>query len=170
LFTVTENCYEGANYYGLSENEKTHLLLAALFHDVNYVLDTTLKDAQKITLAVEALYQFRKEIPVSENVDWQQAEAIIWATEFPHKEIHNLPITHQIIQDADLMQVFAPNAFVQIIVGLSQETGKTPREMIESQTSFLYNIVWNTQWARLVFEEKIKRTENEIELWKKLHA
>jgi HD superfamily phosphodiesterase len=88
LLTVTENCNEGANYYEITEPEKTTLLLAALFHDVNYVVDKTWADVQKITLAIEALRQFRKEISlrtVVPVIDWEQTESILRATEFPHK-------------------------------------------------------------------------------------
>lgn len=173
LLTVTEYCYEGSTYYNLSEHKKTHLLLAALFHDVNYPTERTWKDAQKIALAVEALYQFKKSIPIEmvpEKIEWQDVEEIIHATEFPHKHKHNLPITHQIIQDADLMQIFSPNAFLQVILGLSQETNTPLKTIIEMQKDFLYNIKWNTEWAKNIFEEKISSVESQLELWRSLYS
>jgi hypothetical protein len=67
------------------------------------------------------------------------------------------------------MQIFAPNAFLQVIIGLSQETGKSVADMIASQKEFLYNIEWNTIWAKSVFKEKIQQTESNIKQWKKLY-
>lgn len=171
LLTVAENCNEGANYYAVSENEKVHLLLAALFHDVYYIPDHSKKDMEKIALAVKAVYEFREQTPpkLKEITDWKNVEEIIRATEFPHIYRTDRPLIEQIIQDADLMQVFAPNPFLQVIVGLAQETGKSVAQMIKSQKDFLYNITWNTKWARLVFEEKINQVEEDIALWQKLY-
>ena len=140
LLTVMLRCAEGADYYGLSVDDKRNLVVAGLFHDYNHSLSND--DAENIRKSVAGWTDY-KDLFAIVGVSASEVERLIAATVFPHKDATDLG--SEIIQDADLMQSLEPDA-ESFFKGLSVEAGvridaETTRIWISQQHI-------NTQWAK----------------------
>jgi hypothetical protein len=144
LFTVAIRCAEAADFYHLDRQSRREIVLAALFHDFDHPLNTS--DAENIERAIDGWRKVGAAYLI--DVDNNEVERMIRATEFPHREAWDL--MEEIIQDADLMQGIEPDREV-FYAGLSAESGNSVD--IESTRSFLRSQHVNTTWGRGIVED-----------------
>jgi len=139
--------------YELTEDDKLHLGLAALFHDFNHS-GGKLKDIENIELALTALKEYLDLTNKSDLYD--DIKHIIIATEFPHLDI-DLDILQKIIRDADTMGGISED-WISIVKSLAKEYGKTLQEFIPTQIKFLDTVKFNTDYCN----ELLKKKKGEI--------
>jgi len=144
--------------YELTENDKLHLGLAALFHDFNHS-GGKLKDNENIELTLTALKEYLDSTNKSELYD--DVKHIIIATEFPHKDI-NTDILQQIIRDADTMGGITED-YISIVKSLAKEYGKTLQEFIPTQIKFLDTVKFNTDYCNQLLANNKERIIKELE-------
>ena len=157
-------CYQASLFYKgqLSKREIRNLLIAALFHDFDHVGKVDVTDIENIEKAIKGL---EKHISQEDAEYIEEISSLIRYTEFPHKNSGSeIPLSGQILRDADLSQVLS-NAWMQaILLGLGQERGKTFAEMLKGQVSFLENVTFVTEWAQEMFPpEVIHRKQTEVQ-------
>lgn len=151
MLHVMWQCYKACVFYGtFSPREVRNLLIAALFHDFNHAGKAG-PDSVNIENAISALAEY---ITIEDFDELSNIQEIIRATEFPYKASSDeLDLAKQIIRDADLSQVLDPVWLQQVILGLAAEWGKTPREVLKMQRSFLEGLRFGTSWAQSEFSE-----------------
>jgi len=128
--------------YELTENDKLHLGLAALFHDFNHS-GGKLKDDENIELALTSLKEYLDF--TNKSGLYNDIKHIIIATEFPHKDI-NTDILQKIIRDADTMGGITED-WISIVKSLAKEYNKTSQEFIPTQIKFLNTVKFNTDYC-----------------------
>jgi len=128
--------------YELTENDKLHLGLAALFHDFNHS-GGKLKDDENIELALTSLKEYLDF--TNKSGLYNDIKHIIIATEFPHKDI-NTDILQKIIRDADTMGGITED-WISIVKSLAKEYNKTLQEFIPTQIKFLNTVKFNTDYC-----------------------
>jgi hypothetical protein len=128
--------------YELTENDKLHLGLAALFHDFNHS-GGKLKDDENIKLALTSLKEYLDSTNKSKL--YNDIKHIIIATEFPHKDIQ-LDFLQKIIRDADTMGGITED-WISIVKSLAKEYNKTLQEFIPTQIKFLDTVKFNTDYC-----------------------
>ena len=151
-------CHLAALYYQdrLTKQEVRILFIAALMHDYGHLGGKAQSDRENIGRAVVALRKYclpidRPYLPDIENV--------IWATEYPHKDARLEPLCNEIIQDADLCQVFDTAWYTITIHGLGGELGLTPQQMLQGQAPFIKGIAFKTEWAETQFPPAVRLTK-----------
>ena len=157
-------CYQASLFYKdqLSKREIRNLLIAALFHDFDHAGKVDVTDIENIENAIKGL---EKHVSHEDVGHVGEISNLIRYTEFPHKNSGSeIPLSGQILRDADLSQVLS-NAWMQaILLGLGQERGKTFAEMLKGQVSFLENVTFATEWAQQAFPpEAISRKQTEVQ-------
>ncbi len=167
MFHVAWLCYDACNFYKekLSARERRNLMIAALFHDFNYDAKIRL-DAKEIEIAVKNLKKF---VHGDDKKEVDNISRLIKATQYPHNEKIDVDLPVQIIQDADLAQVFSTSWLQQIIFGLGKEKHVTQYDMLLGQKKFIKSLRFGTEWAkrrfsREVMNEKITEVERMIKL------
>jgi 5'-deoxynucleotidase YfbR-like HD superfamily hydrolase len=152
MYQVTLFAAEGADYYGLDQTEKKHLILAALYHDLNHSGDAAVSDAENIHVAcsmVEAI------LPgLEKDIDASYVASLIRATQFPPVS-EKTTITEQIICDSDILQNIAPDR-EEWFKGLSKETGRevtyeSTREWLAGNLDTLFHTDWAKEKVRTSF-------------------
>jgi hypothetical protein len=128
--------------YELTENDKLHLGLAALFHDFNHS-GGKLKDDENIELALTSLKEYLDS--TNKSGLYNDIKHIIIATEFPHKDI-NPDILQKIIRDADTMGGITDD-WMSVVKSLAKEYNKTLQEFIPTQIKFLDTVKFNTDYC-----------------------
>jgi hypothetical protein len=141
--------------YNLTDNDRTLLGVACLFHDFNHS-GGLLTDNGNIELALDGLNDFLKNNNEL-NLDKVKIEDILKSTEFPHKEI-NLNILQKIIRDADTIGGIMED-WLNIVISLSTEMEKTLSEFIPGQIKFLNIIKFNLPYCNILL---MKRKDNII--------
>ncbi len=163
--------YQGCRWYAASNLLTRHqirmLLIAALFHDMNHK-GLIGNDDENIERAIAALNRYILEI---DRLYFDEIVAVFKPTRFPHQiPSQDLPLSAQILRDADMSQGLNPVWVQQVVVGLALEMGKDPMELFQMQPGFLQNHVkLETDWANAmyppsVFEEKIAEAEAYIRI------
>jgi 3'5'-cyclic nucleotide phosphodiesterase len=145
---VLWRCHEGARFHQkqLSKRRVRNLLIAALFHDYDH-RGVMGNDTENIALAMNTLEELVLHVDKESLLD---IKLLIRATEFPHVITHDeLPLEGLILRDADMMQAFSPTWIQQVVFGLAAEWGKSPKEVLAMQKSFLGAVAFQTEWARL---------------------
>lgn len=152
-------CYLGCRYYQneLSPRQMRILLIAALFHDFDHPGHPHPGDEDpdgiNIKLAVAGLRQY---ITQADRALLPEIEATIEATHFPPQiGSGQLDLLAKIIRDADLAQVLNPAWIQQVVFGLAREWRVTPVAVLKGQKSFLANLLFNTEWARQLFPQRV---------------
>jgi hypothetical protein len=153
ILNVTWLCHKAAKFYSGEIDPRTarSLLIAAVFHDFDHPGHSgpQYPDRRNIDVAIAAL---RRYVLPTDREALPAIEAIIRATEFPFRtSASSLDLAAKIIRDADLAQALSPAWIQQIVIGLAQEAGLAPLEMLRSQRSFLGALRFNTEWARNEF-------------------
>ena len=155
LIDVFTTSMELANLFDLSDKDRTELGLATLFHDYNHSGGKLLKDSENITLAIMGLTVFltgKKEMMMKMGVDEFIVEELINITEYPHTREPINP-KEKIILDADLLQCYNNNWFLNVIIGFYQKENKENipmKRIIESQISFIKKTRYYTDHAKYI--------------------
>ena len=149
---------EYVDQFNLTEDDKLHLGLAALFHDFNHS-GGKLKDDENIELALTALKEYLDSTNKSELYD--DVKHIIIATEFPHLDI-DLDILQKIIRDADTMGGITED-YISIVKSLAKEYNKTLQEFIPTQIKFLDTVKFNTDYCNQLLANNKERIIKELE-------
>ena len=165
LIDVFTTSMEIANTYDtLTEKEILELGIASLFHDFNHSAGKLKKDSDNISLAIIGLVDFfvKNENLIKEyNVDELEIEVLIGITEYPHtREPYTLK--EQIIRDADMIQCYNRNWFLNVITGfLQREIGLSIQDSIQNQIKFIQNIQYHTDHAKYIHgREQEKMLQN----------
>lgn len=154
LFHMLWLCYNACQYYAdvLSKRQMRNLLIAALFHDFDHSGKAG-NDDLNIEIAIRGL---RKHIAPEDEHFFEDICSIIRPTEYPYKvSADGLPLSAQIMRDADVSQAFSTAWIQQVIFGLAKEWGVPPIKVLEMQEPFLSNLRFTTVWAKKMFGEKV---------------
>jgi hypothetical protein len=147
-------CYSAAEYYreSLTKTEIRNLLIAALYHDFNHT-GKKVTDSVNIALSLDAL---KNKILPSDLIEYLHIENIILATEFPHKTPESdLSLSQKIICDVDVSQALTDVWVQQVVFGLSKEWGTSALEVLKTQSKFLSEISFYTNWASEMFPKDL---------------
>ena len=99
-----------------------------------------------------------------------EIEALIEATHYPYNITSDaLDLLANIIRDADLAQALSPVWIQQVVIGLAEEQGVKPYDVLRAQVPFLTALQFNTGWARQLFppefvQAKIKEAKRLLRL------
>ncbi len=150
-------CHDACRFYQkvLSRVQMRNVLIAAVMHDYDHT-GTAGPDSRNIRRAHVGLGT----CILPEDLDsYDDITGIIDASEYPYRvdspPSHELPLTSQIIRDADLTQVFSSTWIQQVPFGLAKEWGKRPIEVLRMQIPFLQNLRFVTEWARTLFPPSV---------------
>jgi 3'5'-cyclic nucleotide phosphodiesterase len=148
-------CYAACQYYQskLSPRQMRNLLIAALFHDFDHPghPHSGEDDPDRINIPI-AIAGLRRYVTPADRPFLPEIEALIEATHYPYKIASDkLDLSGRIIRDADLAQAFSPAWIQQVVIGLAQEWGVAPLEVLKGQASFLAGLSFHTRWARELF-------------------
>jgi hypothetical protein len=161
-------CEKACRYYqkSLTPRQMRNLLIAALFHDFDHPghLHPGAQDPDRINIKI-AIVGLRHHITADDRPSLPEIEALIEATHYPNKTSgEELDLLAQILRDADQAQVLSPVWIQQVIIGLAEERGAKPIEILRAQAAFLDALAFLTRWARQMFpQELIKRKIGEAE-------
>ncbi len=152
MFHVLWQCHQGCLYHRaqMLPREIREVHVAAIFHDFDHSGRTGHDD-----LEIErALRGLRKHLEGNDEMSLLSIERMIRATEFPYKVTGELlSLGAQILRDADISQSLNSVWIQQIIFGLGEEMGKSPREMLVMQGGFMRNIRFLTAWGQEAFPQ-----------------
>lgn len=145
-------CYEAIRFYrgALSPRRARNLLVSGVKHDHDHSGRSALivPDAENLRRAEANL---RATAAPEDGAHLDDIADIMWATEYPHRQIENPSLEQRIIRDADPTQALHPAWFDQICLGLGSEWDKTPLEMLEVQEPFLNSLHFDTTWGKQRF-------------------
>jgi hypothetical protein len=155
MLHVTWVCYEACVYYEkvgkLDNRRRRNLLIAALFHDFEHA-GKPVDDSLNIRAAIEALKQFL--LPEDKPFE-MDIISILVVTQFPQLDFgEKLTLEQAIIRDADMSQVFGPTWIGDIVAGLGNELGKSPKEMLEQQYKFLNGLKFHSEFGEVFFGDQ----------------
>jgi len=134
--------------YNLTIYDKLVLGVAALFHDFGHS-GGKLSDDKNIEISLIELKKYLKNI--NKLYLYKDVEKIIVATEYPHKKI-KLNMLQKIIMDADIIGNILPG-WEKGVTNLAKEYGKTVKEFIDIEISFLNNLVFNLEFCNNLLSE-----------------
>ncbi len=152
-------CHKACRYYQnqLTPRQIRNLLIAALFHDFDHPghPHPGEDDPDRINIQI-AIAGLRRYIMPVDRAFLPEIEALIEATQYPYKVgSDKLDLLGRIIRDADLAQALSPAWIQQVVIGLAQEWGVQPLDVLRSQASFLAGLSFNTGWARQLFPQEL---------------
>lgn len=153
-------CYGACQYYQgqLNPRERRDLLIGGLFHDFDHS-GVAGHDDLNIQRAIRGL---KEHIQPEDEEAFEDIAEIIRPTEYPYKVASDtLPLSAQILRDADLSQAMNPAWIQQVIFGLAGEWGTKPIEVLRSQASFLGQLYFSTDWAKQLFPPEIVQAKIE---------
>lgn len=158
-------CHAACRYYRgeLTPRQMRNLLIAALFHDFDHPgrRQPGENDPDRINIPI-AIAGLRRHVTPADHPYLSEIEALIEATYYPYKiGSDKLDLLGQIIRDADLAQALAPVWIQQVVIGLAQEWGVPPFEVLKGQASFLAGLSFQTRWARELFPRECIRAKVE---------
>jgi 3'5'-cyclic nucleotide phosphodiesterase len=166
-------CHKACQYYKaqLAPRQMRNLLIAALFHDFDHPGHSHRgeEDPDRINIHI-AIASLRRHIMPIDRRCLPEIEALIEATHYPYKIASDaLDLLGNIIRDADLAQVLSPVWIQQVVIGLAEEQGVKPLDVLSAQVSFLTALQFNTGWARQLFppefvQAKIKEAKQLLRL------
>ena len=165
--TVILHCHDGAMEMGLGRKETRSLLLGAMFHDFAHSGGNR-PDDENIAAAVSGLESWCRKSGAPPGL-LEGARRIVRITRFPHLD-RPASLAEEIIRDADLMQIYAPEWQKQILGGLRRELCISQGreigiiEMIALQLKFMEGVNWYTSWAKRKAEAKWESLIGEIRL------
>lgn len=141
--------HEAARYYReeLGPRRIRNLLVANIKHDHGHSGRSTneVPDRQNLEVAEASL---RATAAPEDRPHLDDIAEIMWATEFPHRHLAQPSLEQRIIRDCDVSQAMHPAWFDMICIGLGQEWGQSPLEMLRIQEPFLRSLVFETKWAK----------------------
>jgi len=148
-------CHEACRCYQsrLTPRQMRNLLIAALFHDFDHPGHSHRgeEDPDRINIDI-AIASLRRHIMPIDRPCLPEIEALIEATHYPYKMASDaLDLLGHIIRDADLAPVLSPVWIQQVVIGLAEEQGVKPLDVLSAQVPFLTALQFNTEWARQLF-------------------
>lgn len=157
-------CYDACLFYQveLTPKQKRYLLISAIFHDFNHQGKGGVDDAINIAGAIKCLKQY---IQPKDEAGLVNICDIIKATKFPYgQSSETLPLSAQIIREADISRAIHKEWLQQVVFGLGKESNKFPIEILNQQLKFCSNIKFCTKWAQVRHMQKaVRRRISEIE-------
>lgn len=148
-------CHQACvEYQGRIDPLKMRLLLiAALCHDADHT-GRAIDDSANIGQAVAFLDRY---ILDADRPYFEEICQLIRATESPRQPLRDTQANFlaKVLRDADLCQVLSSSWIQQTVIGLGQELGVGPLEMITQNTAFLRNLQFETTWARGLFPSDV---------------
>jgi hypothetical protein len=158
-------CHKACRYYRseLSPRRMRNLLIAGLFHDFDHPghPHPGEDDPDRVNIPI-AIAGLRRYVMPDDRPFLPEIEALIEATHYPYKIAGDeLDLLGRIIRDADLAQALSPTWIQQVVIGLAQEWGVQPLDVLKAQASFLSGLSFNTRWARELFSQKCIRAKTE---------
>ena len=166
-------CHQACRYYQnrLTPRQMRDLLIAALFHDFDHPGHSHRGEEDPDRLNIDiAIASLRRHIMPIDRPCLPEIEALIEATHYPYKITSDaLDLIGNIIRDADLAQALSPVWIQQVVIGLAEEQGVKPLDVLRAQVSFLTALEFNTGWARQLFppefvQAKIKEAKQLLRL------
>jgi len=158
-------CRKACQYYRetLTPRQMRHLLIAALFHDFDHPGHSHPGERDPDGINIEiAIAGLRRHITADDRASLPEIEALIEATHYPYKTAsEELDLLGKILRDADVAQVLSPAWIQQIVIGLAEERGVKPIEILRAQTSFLGALSFHTEWAHQMFPQELIKTKIE---------
>lgn len=153
-YQMVLNCFEGAQYIGVSNKlEIKILLIAALFHDFNHS-GGNLSDADNIKKAIAGLFTANDCYELLDADSLTKCIKCIEYTQYPYTSTATESTLQCIIRDADLMSVYEETDAILLsqFHGLYseiciQKPDLTFNDFIEGNDKFLRSIVWQTAWG-----------------------
>ena len=166
-------CHKACQYYKeqLAPRQMRNLLIAALFHDFDHPGHSHRGEEDPDRLNIDiAIASLRRHIMPIDRPCLPEIEALIEATHYPYKITSDaLDLLGNIIRDADLAQALSPVWIQQVVIGLAEEQGVKPLDVLRAQVPFLTALQFNTGWARQLFppefvQAKIKEAKQLLRL------
>ena len=163
IASVVTCVQEAAHFYSktdtpLSDQETVELLLAAVFHDYGYDLNST-SDHENILIAQKAVRDNEAMLKneLGDVFDVEKICSLIEITEYPHTR-QPVTLSERILRDADYMMPYLiniPNVSfgTTLFIGLYKELHlkkpkMTLREFVEGVREFYHKVKWHTSWAQ----------------------
>lgn len=142
------------------------ILIAAIFHDFDHS-GMMGQDDLNIQRALRALdtHLLEEDRPYRHDI-----AMLIEATEYPYKaSSEDLPLSAQILRDADMAQVFSMAWMQQVIFGFASEWRKEPIDVLRQQIPFLGSVSFHTSWGQTTYpasavQQKLQEVTELLEL------
>ncbi len=153
MFHVLWLCYQACLFYGnkLNRREMRNLLIAAIFHDFNHS-GLMGDDDLNIERSVRGLEKY---ILPEDRDCLEDISPLIRMTEFPYTvPSESLPLSGQILRDADVSQALDSAWIQQVVFGLAAEWGKKPIEVLKMEVPFHETLKLHTEWAKQMFSQE----------------
>jgi hypothetical protein len=156
-------CDKACRYYRetLRPRQMRNLLIAALFHDFDHPGHSHpgAQDPDGINIKI-AIAGLRRHITADDRASLPEIEALIEATHYPYKIAGDeLDLLGQILRDADQAQVLSSAWIQQVVIGLAEERGAKPIEVLKAQASYLEALTFRTQWARQLYPPELIKSK-----------
>ena len=164
-FNMMLNVYEGICNSGVhvDESDIRHLVLAALFHDINHTCGKAI-DKENVKIAVKQFtkaFELIESKPDVEQKTLSEVTRLIRATEYPYRRALNDYLV-PIIRDADMSIVYITDKDVQLelTTGLINEVNYRrvviqdmdvidEEEFLNGQKVFWQNVSWRSRWGKM---------------------
>lgn len=166
MMHVTYQVYDACVFMKVNTVTARYLLIAAMFHDYGHSGNRKKSDSWNIEKAVRAI---KRHIHEDDKKYLKEIIRLIRSTEWFGEAGHNIleqDMLIDILRDADTSQTFDHAWIQQVIFGLGTELGKSPREMLESQLTFLQTKVkFYSDWGKSKFGPILKERISEVQIW-----
>ena len=156
-----------AYHYERNARPPKELIIAALFHDFGHS-GGLCTDDKNIEIAVEGFYRYyywqRERYKLITRSASKTVEALIRATEYPHKETPDLNSYIKCLRDADMMQN-CNDTLLGNFVGIKHEMfrGMPYPEYTEKTLEFLRGIRYETEYGKNVGVPLLVRAIEQME-------
>jgi hypothetical protein len=156
MLHVTWLCYTACLFYRekMTKKEMRNLLIAAMFHDFYH---TGIYGDEDLNVE-RSIRGLKKYILDEDRPCVTEISLNILATQFPYRDdlySQELPLSCEIIRDADMGQCFSVAWIQQVLFGLAAEWGKGPIEILQIQIPFLSKLKMTTEWGIKEFPQKV---------------
>lgn len=166
LINVFYNVMKMIDYYKIEDGDRISLGLSAIFHDFKHNGKIGHDDIniQKAINGFNTWY-YRLDDELKNYIKTDDIYNLIWCTEFPRK---NTPknLKESIIMDSDMLSAYTTDWPNTIIIGLSKEYNVTVKEQIDNQIKFIENLIFYTEYANNIHEEKKNKFLTELNFLK----
>lgn len=165
LLTVACYAHLGAQHYGFETQDTLEMVVAALWHDYDYVLDED-SDHVNIDRAIAHARSSAASFNFDENAT-ERIVSLIKATKFPHSAVDFLQ--GQILQDADMMQQLEPDA-KYFIDGLSWERPRNPPSSVFFPGEEGFKTSWGSDCYKSFWDRISQENRNEESSYFQYHV
>ena len=151
---VARSGYLAARYHykDLTPREIRNVVIAAMMHDMNH--SGKAKFGTDFLEIPRAIHAFEQCVMEEDRPHMDAIRTLIKVTQFPLVEMEE-SLSIRIIRDADMTQSFGVAWLRQIAVGLAEEWGMEPLQILKGQKAFLSGIMWKTEWGQKTFPPEV---------------